>query len=356
MMIKFTRHVAQFSLAWIACSILATGCVCVVHQRGTMEPQPVYVRTPPPAVRVETKADPPSSVHVWIDGYWDYNSAEDGWEWREGSWQIPPDEGVTWQTPSYEDRGEGNWVYVPGYWSHPKHRGHPKKHGSHKEKHHDPPGHSKADRQKVSVAKPADAQVEPADATKADRQKVSVAKPADAPVEPEEETVPGEPGPHGKKYGDGKHPVGKRTHYDERGKDGPHGKKYGDGKHPVGEKKDYKKDEKGPYGKKYGDGKHPVGEKKDYKKDEKGPYGKKYGDGKHPVGKKKDYKKDKPAAGKAKPPVKDATKPKKVVNPKDKNKKPKKVKEVDTRKKPGKVIPRRQTQVPGKVQGTINTQ
>jgi len=107
-----------FAVVWMAVSVVVNGCVCVVHQYDARRPAPVYVAGPPPPAKAETKPPAPSDNQVWVGGHWDWNQVEEEWEWADGSWQTPPDDGSTWEEPSYEDN-EGDWVFTPGYWKLP---------------------------------------------------------------------------------------------------------------------------------------------------------------------------------------------------------------------------------------------
>jgi hypothetical protein len=112
---KTLRNTAAFLFVWLAISLLANGCVCVVHGHSGREPRTVYVKSPPPPPKHETKTSAPSSSHVWVEGHWDYNESNDNWEWEEGSWEVPPEGGSTWKKPEYEEHG-GKQVYKPGRW------------------------------------------------------------------------------------------------------------------------------------------------------------------------------------------------------------------------------------------------
>ena len=79
-------------------------------------PRPQYVAGPPPAPREEASSPAPSDYHVWISGYWDWDLSGETWEWEEGYWEVPPQDGMTWREPSYTDN-DGDWVYFPGRWS-----------------------------------------------------------------------------------------------------------------------------------------------------------------------------------------------------------------------------------------------
>jgi hypothetical protein len=118
---KTLRNTAFFFLAWLTISLLANGCVCVVHSRGYHEPRTVYVSSPPPSPKHETKTSAPSSGHVWVEGHWDYNEADDNWEWEEGKWKVPPEKGSKWERPKYSEHEGGKSTYTPGKWVRPSH-------------------------------------------------------------------------------------------------------------------------------------------------------------------------------------------------------------------------------------------
>ncbi|MCU0665165.1 MAG: hypothetical protein MUC50_22920, partial [Myxococcota bacterium] len=214
---KVVRHVAVFSAAWLALSVLMTGCMCAVHGHATAETSPGVISVPPPPDRTEIRPEPPSSIHVWISGYWEYNVSQESWVWQGGSWQVPPEDGSNWRPPQYEDRGDGTWIFIVGYWERPK-----------------PEGDDQKDH---------DDKVDPGDNKDKDD-----------------------------KYG----PDGKKHHDDKCDKYGPDGKKHHDDKCDKCDKCD----KYGPDGKKDKDDKYGPDGKKD-KDDKYGPDGKKDKDDKY---------------------------------------------------------------------------
>ncbi|MCU0662370.1 MAG: YXWGXW repeat-containing protein [Myxococcota bacterium] len=92
------------------------GCHCTLYSTAATTPQPIYVSTPPPPVKVEIQPPAPSAGYVWIEGHWDWNDADTSWVWVEGTWTRPPKEGWQWVPPKFDDR-EDNDVYTPGHWS-----------------------------------------------------------------------------------------------------------------------------------------------------------------------------------------------------------------------------------------------
>ncbi|MDJ0761866.1 MAG: hypothetical protein QNJ97_02665 [Myxococcota bacterium] len=116
MMVRFLRHVALFCAAWLLLSVFMTGCVCVVQGKDPARPRPVYVAGPPPPVKQEVIPQSPSSNYVWVPGYWDWNEVDNQWIWEDGRWAVPPQPGYVWQPSSYQDQGQGDWIYTPGQW------------------------------------------------------------------------------------------------------------------------------------------------------------------------------------------------------------------------------------------------
>ena len=106
-------------------AVLATGCVVreEVRYRQPGPPPPVIVTQPAPGGEVVvTEAPPPPVVEsvtiapdptfVWVGGAWIWRG---GWVWEPGRWARPPHRGAVWFKPHYEYRG-GRHVWVRGYW------------------------------------------------------------------------------------------------------------------------------------------------------------------------------------------------------------------------------------------------
>ncbi len=112
---RWIKHLAFFCGAWFALSASMGGCHCAVHNNHAHHPSPVYVSGPPPASKAENKPAAPSADHVWVDGHWGWNEADDGWDWIPGAWQLPPAGGWVWEEGSYEENQAGG-VFTPGHW------------------------------------------------------------------------------------------------------------------------------------------------------------------------------------------------------------------------------------------------
>jgi hypothetical protein len=68
----------------------------------------------PPPLRVQHhRPPPPSSVHVWVDGYW--NRSCGNYVWIEGCWRIPPSGHHTWRAPRWEHH-HGKYIMIEGRW------------------------------------------------------------------------------------------------------------------------------------------------------------------------------------------------------------------------------------------------
>ena len=116
MILKLVKHASLFCAAWLVLSIMMAGCVCVVHQHDAKRAEPVYVSKEPPPAKQESRPASPSKSHAWVEGRWEWNEADDDYEWEDGKWEEPPSEGATWQEPVYEEREDETRIYTPGYW------------------------------------------------------------------------------------------------------------------------------------------------------------------------------------------------------------------------------------------------
>ena len=72
----------------------------------------VVVTQPPPLPLQETMTIPPSSVSVWVPGYWSWNN---GWQWVAGHWELPPQRMSAWVPGQWMSQGQ-DWVWLPGHW------------------------------------------------------------------------------------------------------------------------------------------------------------------------------------------------------------------------------------------------
>ena len=110
---------------WVAGGVAGLGLLGCGHTNKRSSPETVYVSQPqpqpeyvivreaPPAVIVERRPAPPSSRHVWIDGYWQWEGRQ--YVWQPGHWAVPPHERAVWVAPRYEKHEQG-YLYTPGQW------------------------------------------------------------------------------------------------------------------------------------------------------------------------------------------------------------------------------------------------
>ena len=75
-------------------------------------PIEVAVKAPPPPLRTEVVLVRPSPRHVWVPGYWVY---ETSYVWVPGAWILPPEPAAVWVAPRVEMRS-GVSIFVSGYW------------------------------------------------------------------------------------------------------------------------------------------------------------------------------------------------------------------------------------------------
>lgn len=72
----------------------------------------VYVRTAPPAKRVEVRSARPFANAVWIAGYWRWNGNK--YVWAKGKW-AKPKKGKKW-IPGHWKSSRRGYFWVPGHW------------------------------------------------------------------------------------------------------------------------------------------------------------------------------------------------------------------------------------------------
>ena len=77
------------------------------------QPQYVEVQEAPPPLIVERRPAPPSTAHIWIDGYWNWDSRQ--YRWEGGHYARPPEANMVWIAPRYEREGHG-YRYTAGQW------------------------------------------------------------------------------------------------------------------------------------------------------------------------------------------------------------------------------------------------
>lgn len=80
------------------------------HRRAPVE---VIVLQAPPALRIEVISARPSATHVWVTGYWVWESS--AYIWAPGVWVLPPEPAAVWVAPRYEERS-GVHVSISGFW------------------------------------------------------------------------------------------------------------------------------------------------------------------------------------------------------------------------------------------------
>jgi hypothetical protein len=73
----------------------------------------VRVHVAPPVVRTEVRVRAPSTRHVWVPGYWNWQRGRH--VWTGGRWRLPPTRGQIWVEPRWVNEG-GDWVFYNGYW------------------------------------------------------------------------------------------------------------------------------------------------------------------------------------------------------------------------------------------------
>ena len=84
------------------------------HAPVMTAPPPVWdVTTAPPPPQQETQPPSPGAGHVWVPGFWQWNGSRH--VWSAGHWAEPPQTGMTWQAPKWENRA-GHWQFEEGKW------------------------------------------------------------------------------------------------------------------------------------------------------------------------------------------------------------------------------------------------
>ena len=76
-------------------------------------PVEVVVVKPPPALRIEIPLPRPSPKHIWVPGYWTWQT--DAYVWAPGVWMLPPEPNAVWVEPRVEKRS-GVSIYISGFW------------------------------------------------------------------------------------------------------------------------------------------------------------------------------------------------------------------------------------------------
>ncbi len=73
----------------------------------------VIVRIAPPAPIVERRPPPPERGFVWIDGYHRWDGGR--YVWVPGRWDRPPHRGARWVAHRWVHRGD-HYEMVEGHW------------------------------------------------------------------------------------------------------------------------------------------------------------------------------------------------------------------------------------------------
>ncbi|MGH9668071.1 MAG: YXWGXW repeat-containing protein [Bryobacteraceae bacterium] len=92
-------------------SLLLVPVFAILTMAGCAARANYYVASPPPP-RVEVYGYAPGPGYVWVSGFWDWRGR---WVWAPGRWLRPPHRGAHW-VPSRWDRGRHGYVFVRGYW------------------------------------------------------------------------------------------------------------------------------------------------------------------------------------------------------------------------------------------------
>ncbi len=105
-------------------SLLATGALltasCVVRERVVYSAPPapvtgeeVVVAGAPPPPLEDVYIAAPGPGFFWVRGCWAWHGR---WIWEPGRWARPPHRGAVWLAPHYERRHGVN-VYIGGRWN-----------------------------------------------------------------------------------------------------------------------------------------------------------------------------------------------------------------------------------------------
>jgi hypothetical protein len=73
----------------------------------------IVVMQAPPSAQQEVPAARPTRDHVWIPGYWSWQSNQ--YQWMAGRWVVPPRSGAVWVPPRWQPEGS-SWRFYEGYW------------------------------------------------------------------------------------------------------------------------------------------------------------------------------------------------------------------------------------------------
>jgi WXXGXW repeat (2 copies) len=73
----------------------------------------VSVGIAPPAIPVYAQPIAPGEGYIWTPGYWAWT--DEGYQWVDGAWVLPPYEGALW-TPGYWGYDPAGYSWNAGYW------------------------------------------------------------------------------------------------------------------------------------------------------------------------------------------------------------------------------------------------
>lgn len=93
----------KFLLAAVATAILGTSASFAQ----------VVVRIGPPPPVVEVRPAMPGPGYVWIGGYHRWDGAR--YVWTPGRWAVPPHRGGAWVAGHWTHRHDG-YIWVEGHW------------------------------------------------------------------------------------------------------------------------------------------------------------------------------------------------------------------------------------------------
>jgi hypothetical protein len=89
------------------------GPIVVVEDRPR---EVIVVREAPPPRRKEVRPPPPDREHVWIGGYYDYQSDRRAYVWVPGHYDKPPRKGARWVEDKW-DKDKDGYRHNPGHWN-----------------------------------------------------------------------------------------------------------------------------------------------------------------------------------------------------------------------------------------------
>ncbi len=94
-------------------AINAQGQPVTVAMPSPVGASSIVVMQAPPAAQQEVPAARPTRDHVWVSGYWTWQTNR--YEWRAGRWEIPPRVGAVFVPPRWQPEG-ASWRFYEGYW------------------------------------------------------------------------------------------------------------------------------------------------------------------------------------------------------------------------------------------------